>query len=116
LKVELNEERNERATIENDLENMKEVLNKTKRDLGRVSQEFQALTNQSHQLKSDMEEVNVQKGTDKQLYEQEIKMLRVKIEELEEENEELNSKLQVKSEIDTRVDQESKKILFYFTF
>jgi len=57
-------------------------------------------------LKNDFEALNAQKMSDKQLYEQEIKMLRLKIEELEEENEEYQTKLQIKSEIDIRMDEQ----------
>jgi hypothetical protein len=54
-----------------------------------------------------MDDLNNQKLSDKQIYEQEIKILQEKIEELEEENEDLKTKLQIKSEIDMRMEEES---------
>jgi hypothetical protein len=54
---------------------------------------------------SEIENLKHQFSADKQLYEQEIKMLRIKIEECEEEIEEQKNQLQIKSEIDQRVEE-----------
>jgi len=110
LKQEIIEERNERARQEEELDELKELLNKTKRELGRVNQDVKGYMQEKDNLRNNVNDLENQKLSDKQIYESEIKMLREKIEELEEENEELKTKLQIKSEIDVRMEEESNKL------
>ena len=110
MKQEIIEERNERARQEEELDELKELLNKTKRELGRVNQDVKGYMQEKDNLRNNVNDLENQKLSDKQIYESEIKMLREKIEELEEENEELKTKLQIKSEIDVRMEEESNKL------
>ena len=104
----MNEERIEKSRIEAEMEELKELLNKAKRELGRVNQDARNYLQQKDNLQNNIEDLSHQKLSDKQIYEQEIKILRQNLEEIEEENEDLKTKLQIKSEIDIRMEEESR--------
>lgn len=114
MQEDLVEEQKQRLQLYDELEMLKESLNKSKRELGKTNQDLSFYQDYKSSSHSEIENLKSQLQADKQLFEQEIKMLKMKIEELEEENEDFRSKLEIKSEIDARVEEQSKFLNFFF--
>lgn len=107
------DEKAEKSKVENDLDNMRDMLNKANREIGRLKQDVKAANDNTEGVKRQLYELQKEKENEARSYESEIDRLRKHLEELEEEHEELRSKSQIKAEISTRVDQESIKFVVY---
>ena len=108
----LNDEKAEKSKVEDNLDNMRDMLNKANREIGRLKQDVKGANDNTEGLRRQLHELQIEKDNEARSYENEIDRLRKHLEELEEEHEELRSKFQVKAEVSTRVDQESIKLLF----
>ncbi|CAD8084482.1 unnamed protein product [Paramecium primaurelia] len=98
--------RNVKASLQSQCETIKDLYNKTKRELGGITQDLE-------QEKKENEEMSQQIAKLQGLYQEmqkankaEVDNLKERVEELEEENEEFKRKFQMKGEIDKRLDQE----------
>ncbi|CAD8181066.1 unnamed protein product [Paramecium octaurelia] len=98
--------RNVKASLQSQCDTIKDLYNKTKRDLAGVTQDLE-------QERRENEEMTQQIAKLQGLYQEmqkankaEVDNLKERVEELEEENEEFKRKLQIKGEIDKRLDQE----------
>ncbi|CAD8098555.1 unnamed protein product [Paramecium sonneborni] len=98
--------RNVKASLQSQCDTIKDLYNKTKRELGGINQDLE-------QEKIENQEMTQQIAKLQSLYQQmqkankeEVDNLKQKLEELEEENEEYKRKFQMKGEIDKRLDQE----------
>ncbi|CAD8183159.1 unnamed protein product [Paramecium pentaurelia] len=98
--------RNVKASLQSQCETIKDLYNKTKRELGGITQDLE-------QEKKENEEMSQQIARLQGLYQEmqkankaEVDNLKERVEELEEENEEFKRKFQMKGEIDKRLDQE----------
>jgi len=107
MQVNLIDERNDKMRIEEHLEKVTEMLNKSNREVGRLKQELKTSNDTAAQLKQDMDRVNKEKEEEGREYEVEIDRLRRHLDKLEEELEEMKNKHSVKMEIGARVDEES---------
>jgi len=107
MQVNLIDERNDKMRIEEHLEKVTEMLNKSNREVGRLKQELKSANDAAAQLKQDMDRVNKEKEEEGREYEAEIDRLRRHLDKLEEELEEIKNKHSVKMEIGARVDEES---------
>jgi len=93
--------------IDEHLDKVTEMLNKSNREVGRLKQELKVSNDAAEQAKQQMIKVNREKEDEGREYEAEIDRLRSHLGKLEEELEESRSKHNVKMEIGARVDEES---------
>jgi len=93
--------------IDEHLDKVTEMLNKSNREVGRLKQELKASNDAAEQAKQQMIKVNREKEDEGREYEAEIDRLRSHLGKLEEELDESRSKHTVKMEIGARVDEES---------
>jgi len=111
LQVNLIDERNDKMRIEEHLDKVTEMLNKSNREVGRLKQELKTSNDNAEQAKQTMNKVNREKEDEGREYEAEIDRLRSHLGKLEEELDEFKSKHTVKMEIGARVDEESNIFL-----
>ena len=100
-------EKNNSKKIEDQLENIKELYNRTTRESAKITNDLYQ-EQQKYKLLTENLNTSVNKN-DQELYNlrNEIKKMRIKIEELEEENEDFRSKLDQKDDIVKKAHDES---------
>jgi len=111
LQVNLIDERNDKMRIDEHLDKVTEMLNKSNREVGRLKQELKVSNDAAEQAKQQMIKVNREKEDEGREYEAEIDRLRSHLGKLEEELDESRSKHTVKMEIGARVDEERTRYL-----
>lgn len=107
LQVNIIDDRNDKMRIEEHLEKVTEMLNKSNRENGKLKQELKAANDNVAQIQQEMNRVNKEKEEEGREYESEIDRLRRHLDQLEEELDEMKNKHSVKMEIGARVDEES---------
>ncbi|CAK85887.1 unnamed protein product (macronuclear) [Paramecium tetraurelia] len=98
--------RNVKASLQSQCDTIKDLYNKTKRDLAGVTQELEQERKENEEMTQQMEKLQGLYQEMQKANKAEVDNLRERVEELEEENEEFKRKLQIKVEIDKRLDQE----------
>lgn len=112
--AELAAEKNATKKIEDQLESVKELYNRTTRESSKVSTE---LRQEQEKYRVLTENVNSSVNrNDQELYnlKKENRELLVKIEELEEENEDFRNRLNEKDDFARKAEEDSKLYLFFF--
>jgi len=110
---ELANEKNVTKKVEDQLENIKELYNRTTRESSKVVTDLRQ-EQEKYRILTDNVNSSVNKS-DQELYNlrRENKELRIKIEEVEEENEEFRSKLNEKDDAARKNEEESTLILIF---
>jgi DNA repair exonuclease SbcCD ATPase subunit len=100
------EDKQLKSNLEEDLDNIRELYNTTKRELGKVQQDYNYEMKAREDINSLYQDSLSQREQEKEESDRLLNELRMKIDELEEENEDVRSKMQYRSEFNLKSEEE----------